>query len=576
MTQGSQTPGRDVTGTQGAGEPGARALGAGSTGAGASDAGAPDAHVQAVTALWEAAQQRLRERLSEDSFATWIAPVAARALDGDVLALQVPNRFYAEWLAAHYGAPVLDAVRDAAAHLRPALALPPTLRLAWEVSELLQGRVAAQRKSAPPVSAAEVVRSPGYSSPGFVSAPVGPSAALVNAPAGGAAEQARSQAKSQATAHARAQAPWSSDAPVASPAAGAAPTQGLGPPHGLGPLHGLNPKYTFESFVVGPSNQLAHAASVGAASARNKRYNPLFIYGGVGLGKTHLVNAIGHRLLAENPGARVLYLSAERFTNEFIWALQNHRIADFRERYRSQCDLLIVDDIQFLAGREQTQEEFFHTFNALYHADRQIVVTSDVVPQQIPEIEERLVSRFQWGVVADIQAPELDTRIAILRRKAGEEGIPLPDDVALFLAQVVRSNVRELEGTLLRLAVRAEIVRRPIDLDFARETLRAVLPAPEHAVSVEDIQQAVCRYFNIRLADLKSHRRHRSVAYPRMVAMYLCRQRLEISYPQLGEAFGGKDHTTVMSAVRKIGGLLEKDDPKVRGEVEAIERKLGL
>jgi len=338
----------------------------------------------------------------------------------------------------------------------------------------------------------------------------------------------------------------------------------------------LNPKYLFHNFVVGPSNQLAHAASVAVGSDPGTRYNPLFIYGGVGLGKTHLVNAIGHRVLADMPRARILYLSAERFTNEFIWALQNHRITEFRERYRSRCDVLLMDDIQFLAGREQTQEEFFHTFNALYHSDRQIVVTSDVYPQQIAEMEERLVSRFQSGMVADIQPPELDTRIAILQKKAEQENIPLTSEVALFVAQVVKSNVRELEGTLLRLAVKAELVGRAIDLELAKESLRAVLPPPDHATTVEDIQRAVCDYFNIRLADLKSHRRHRAISFPRMVAMYLCRQRLGTSYPELGDRFGGKDHTTVMSAVRKIGGLLAKEDEGTRTAVEAIERKLGM
>ena len=223
---------------------------------------------------------------------------------------------------------------------------------------------------------------------------------------------------------------------------------------------GLNPKYRFDNFIVGPSNQLAHAASVAAASSPGTRYNPLFIYGGVGLGKTHLVNAIGHRVRQEKADARVLFVSAERFTNEFIWALQNHRISEFRERYRRRCDVLCIDDIQFLAGREQTQEEFFHTFNALYHADRQIVVTSDVYPQQIREMEERLVSRFQWGLVADIQAPAIDTRIAILKKKAEQEQIALDDEVALLIAQHVQSNVRELEGTLLRLAVKAELVNK--------------------------------------------------------------------------------------------------------------------
>lgn len=352
------------------------------------------------------------------------------------------------------------------------------------------------------------------------------------------------------------------------------------PPAPTGPYatpgSGLNPRYTFDNFVVGPSNQLAHAAAVAAASSRQKRYNPLFIYGGVGLGKTHLVNAVGHRGLGDNPALRILFLSAERFTNEFIWALQNHRINEFRERYRNSCDMLLIDDIQFLSGREQTQEEFFHTFNSLYHADRQIVVTSDVYPQQIPEMEERLISRFQWGLVADIQAPELDTRIAILKAKAHQEQITLVDDVALFLAQVVKSNVRELEGTLLRLAVKAELANRPIDLEFAKEALRGVMPKSETATTVEDIQRAVCDYYSIRLADLKSHRRHRAVSFPRMVAMYLCRQRLGTSFPELGDRFGGKDHTTVMSAVRKIDGLVRSEDPAVVNAVEAIERKLNL
>ena len=338
----------------------------------------------------------------------------------------------------------------------------------------------------------------------------------------------------------------------------------------------LNPKYRFKNFVVGPANQLAHAASVACGSDPGRRYNPLFIYGGVGLGKTHLVNAIGHAILQRNPRARILYVSAERFTNEFIWSLQNHEINRFRERHRVQCDVLLMDDIQFLAGREQTQEEFFHTFNALYHSDKQIVVTSDVYPQQIPEMQERLISRFQSGMVADVQAPELDTRIAILKKKAESEGIVLSSEVALFLAQTVRSNVRELEGTLLRIAVKAELLGLPIDLELAKETLRAVAPNQDTITTVEDIQRIVCGYFGIRLADLKSRRRHRAVSFPRMVAMYVCRQRLGTSYPELGERFGGKDHTTVISAVRKIGGLVEAQDERVLGAVGAIERKLGI
>jgi chromosomal replication initiator protein len=336
----------------------------------------------------------------------------------------------------------------------------------------------------------------------------------------------------------------------------------------------LNPRYRFESFVVGPSNQLAHAASVAAASSPGARYNPLFIYGGVGLGKTHLVNATGHRVLEDRPNARILYVSAERFTNEFIAALQNHKMDEFRNLYRNQCDVLLMDDIQFLSGRDQTMEEFFHTFNALYHSDKQIVVSSDVYPQQMKEMEERLISRFQWGMVADIQAPELDTRVAIVKKKAEQEHIDLPDEVAHFLAETVQSNVRELEGTLLRLAVKAELLKRPIELAFAKEALRGTNPPRESLTTVDDIQRAVCEYFNIRMSDLKSHRRHRSVAQPRMIAMYLCRQRLNTSYTELGDRFGGKDHTTVMSAVRKIEGRILSRDADVLASVQAIEHRL--
>jgi chromosomal replication initiator protein len=479
--------------------------------------------------LWERALQELKGKLSQDNFETWLAPLTLEAAPLTVaaqvdshgsppLVVRVPNKFYAEWIQTQYMSHLLEALRHHGA--------PENVRVEFSVAESVQNRVA--------VRASEPAPAP---------RPLAPPPA----------------------------------APLHSPMAGGISSSGSAS-SGPSPMTntGLNPRYTFDNFVVGPSNQLAHAAAVAAASSRAKRYNPLFIYGGVGLGKTHLVNAVGHRALSDNPHLRVLFLSAERFTNEFIWSLQNHRITEFRERYRNGCDVLLMDDIQFLAGREQTQEEFFHTFNALYHADRQIVVTSDVYPQQIPEMEERLISRFQWGLVADIQAPELDTRIAILKAKAEQEHIKLADDVALFLAQVVKSNVRELEGTLLRLAVKAELATRPIDLEFAKEALRGVLPRSETATTVEDIQRAVCDYYSIRLADLKSHRRHRAVSFPRMVAMYLCRQRLGTSFPELGDRFGGKDHTTVMSAVRKIDGLIKNEDSSVLNAVEAIERKLNL
>lgn len=338
----------------------------------------------------------------------------------------------------------------------------------------------------------------------------------------------------------------------------------------------LNPKYVFESFVVGASNQLAHAASLAAATAPGKRYNPLFLCGGVGLGKTHLVNAIGQKIREDNPNARILYLSAETFTNEFISAIKTNQMEQFRDRYRNGCDVLLMDDIQFIAKRESTMEEFFHTFNALHHADKQIVVTSDVYPEHLEGMEARIISRFQSGMVADIQPPDIDTRVAILEKKAEQEGIPLDKTLANFLAQCVKSNVRELEGTLLRLAVQAELLGRKMDLELARMALRNAMPKSESATTVDDVQKAVCDYFGIRLADLKGKRRHRSVTFPRMLAMYLCRQHLSTSYPELGERFGGKDHTTVLSACRKIESLVVQGDLDVLGPLEAIQRRLGL
>jgi chromosomal replication initiator protein len=335
----------------------------------------------------------------------------------------------------------------------------------------------------------------------------------------------------------------------------------------------LNAKHTFDNFVVGPSNQLAHAAAFASAGGGGPRYNPLFLAGRTGLGKTHLMHAIAHKVLAERPGARIVYVSAEHFTNEFIQALQNHRMEEFRARYRSQCDLLLLDDIQFLAGREQTQEEFFHTFNALRDADRPIIVTADKYPQQLQRMPERLVSRFTSGLVADIQVPQLETRVAIVRKKAELEGIAAPDEVAIFLAQHVQSNVRELEGALIRLAAKASLTGQTIDLEFARREMTALPGQRQEVVSVEDIQRAVCTHFRLSSSELLSKDRHKTIAFARQVAMYLCRQRLKCSFPELGRAFGNRDHTTVMSAVRRIEARAQKD-PQVIAHLEAIEQRL--
>jgi chromosomal replication initiator protein len=336
----------------------------------------------------------------------------------------------------------------------------------------------------------------------------------------------------------------------------------------------LNPKYSFSNFVVGPSNQLAHAASIAAAGGGGRRHNPLFICGGTGLGKTHLVHGVAHRVRAERPNARIVYISAERFVNEFVQALQDQKMGEFRSRYRERCDLLLVDDIQFLASKTQTQEEFFHAFNALHQAGKQIVVTSDKYPQQLDKMEERLVSRFQWGLVADIQAPELETRVAIIRKKAQLENIELPDDVCLYVAQSIRSNVRELEGTLIRLAAKASLLQKPVELALARTEIALAGATRPNEASVEDIQRLVCHHFKLRSTDLLSKDRHKSIAFARHVAMYLCKQRLKCSFPELGRAFGNRDHTTVISAVRKVDAL-RAVDPEVRAHIEALERKLG-
>ena len=340
------------------------------------------------------------------------------------------------------------------------------------------------------------------------------------------------------------------------------------------PLEGLNPKYTFATFVIGPSNQLAHAAAVAAAGGGGPRHNPLFLCGGTGLGKTHLVHAVAHRVRAERPSARILYVSAERFVNEFVQALQDQKMNEFRSRYREKCDLLLVDDIQFLASKTQTQEEFFHAFNALHQADKTIIVTSDKYPQQLERMEERLISRFTWGLVADIQGPELETRVAILRKKAQMESISIDDEVVLFLAQTIRSNVRELEGTLIRLAAKSSLLGKSIDLDFARTELFSSHAARPNEAGVDDIQRVVCHHFKLRTSDLVSKDRHKSIAFARHVAMYLCKQRLKCSFPELGRAFGNRDHTTVMSAVRKVEDL-RASSAEVRAHLDALERKLG-
>jgi chromosomal replication initiator protein len=325
-----------------------------------------------------------------------------------------------------------------------------------------------------------------------------------------------------------------------------------------GPSGGLAPRYSFDTFVVGGSNQFAHAACRAVAEAPSRSYNPLFIYGGVGLGKTHLMHAIGHYVLNHLKSLKLTYISSERFMNEMINAVRYDRVLDFRERYRS-VDVLLVDDIQFIAGKEGTQTEFFHTFNALYDSQKQIVISSDRPPHEIQQLEERLRSRFEWGLIADIQPPDLETRVAILRRKAEVEGVNLPDNVALFIAGKIKSNIRELEGSLIRLVAYASLTGREISLPLAQDVLRNILQDDERAVTIEAIQKFVAEFYQLKLADLKSRNNSKSIAMPRQIAMYLCKSLTNASLPEIGKSFGGKHHSTVIHSIRKIEDLRQRD-----------------
>jgi len=509
--------------------------------------------------LWEGAVAFTREK-SPGSFEQWFSGVQFDGLTDGVLCLRARDEFVREWVDDHFLPTMTDHIRGLTGW---------SVQVAWTIDVHLDTPVSRQAPSRPST------------------VPVRPRALVIDAdPSDGRDERDGRDSQNKAPGEARgaygAVSPGASGPSSSGPfssgqrdARDDAPRERRSEIRAVGaPIEGLNPKYTFSNFVVGPSNELAHAASIAAAGGGGRRYNPLFLCGGTGLGKTHLVHAVAHRIRAERPQTRILYLSAERFVNEFVQALQEGKMNEFRTRYRDRCDLLLVDDIQFLASKTQTQEEFFHAFNALHQADKQIIVTSDKYPQQLERMEERLVSRFTWGLVADIQAPELETRVAIVGKKAQIEGIEMSDDVLSYIAQSVRSNVRELEGTLIRLAAKASLLGQPIGIDFVRQELALSSSSRPNEASIEDVQRAVCHYFKLKSGDLLSKDRHKTVAHARHVAMYLCRERLKSSLPELGRAFGNRDHTTVMSAVRKVKTLRETN-PETRAQIEAIERKLG-
>jgi chromosomal replication initiator protein len=444
--------------------------------------------------IWDLVLSHIEDQVGRHSFSTWFKPTSLLSDNGQSLSIRVPNTLFVEWLPKHYSVVLAEALRDAG---RPDAAIV-----------FVPDAAAGTFKGAP--------------RPGLPESPRGaqgqPPLEVVSAPRVEVALP-----------------PVEENARVGS----------------------LIPRYTFDSFIVGPSNQFANAACRAVAETPSRSYNPLFIHGGVGLGKTHLMHAIGHYVVQHHPSLVLTYISSERFMNEMINAVRFDRILDFRSRYRS-VDVLLVDDIQFVSGKEGTQNEFFHTFNALHDAQKQIVISSDRPPHEIPALEERLRSRFEWGLIADIQSPDLETKVAILKKKAEGEAVPLPDHVAMYMASRIKSNIRELEGSLIRLIAYASLTGKQLTIELAHDVLRNVLDHEERAVTIEQIQKFVAEYYQLKLTELKSRNNSKSVAMPRQVAMYLCKSLTHASLPEIGRSFGGKHHSTVIHSIKKVEEMRKK------------------
>jgi len=424
-------------------------------------------------AVWDKALEHIESRVPKQIFETWFTPTRLREIDGATAKVEVPNKFFGQWLTEHHKGLLSEAL--AAAH---------------GGRELTVLFVTADKTTMK------------------------------------AAEGRASAARVVPTGRSRRNSP-------------------------------MNPKYTFKNFVVGASNQFAHAACQAVAESPAQAYNPLFLYGGVGLGKTHLLNAIGNHI-AETSDLRIAYVTTEQFTNEVINSIRYDKMMDLRKRFRN-IDMLLIDDIQFLAGKERTQEEFFHTFNTLYEAHKQIVLSSDRSPKEIANTEERLQSRFGWGLIADLQAPDVETRIAILRKKSDDEGILLPEDVIQFLAANMKSNIRELEGSLVRLGAYTSLTGQPIGLDMAKTVLRDLIGEKKKIIAMDDIEEIVAARFHVKISEMKSRRRSKMLVHPRQIAMYLCRELTDASFPEIGRHFGGKDHTTIIHACKQITKAKDAD-----------------
>jgi chromosomal replication initiator protein len=425
---------------------------------------------------WTKAIDSLKEKVGQQNFDIWIKPISFISMDGETVELEVPNRFFKEWISEHFSRDIEEAV----GHL--------TQKGCHLHVRIRNGKM--DRKERVLSSSQEKTPQP-------------------------------------------------------------APTQ-----QSL-----FNPKYTFDNFVVGASNQFANAACLAVANLPAKNYNPLFIYGGVGLGKTHLLHAVGNQIIQQRilPDIKkICYLSSEEFTNELINSIRYEKMDEFRNKFR-KMDILLIDDIQFIAGKERTQAEFFHTFNSLYEARKQIVVTSDKFPKDIPNFEERLRSRFEWGLIADIQPPDIETKVAILKKKAEMENIPLPNDVAFFLASQIDSNIRVLEGSLIRIGAFSSLTKAPIDIQTAREVLKNIIKPKEELISIDLIQKVVSNFFNIKISDLKVKRKNKGNVLPRQICMYLSRKLTNASLIEIGEKFGGKDHSTVLHSIKKVDEKISKE-----------------
>ncbi|PWB32285.1 chromosomal replication initiator protein DnaA [Pseudomonas sp. SDI] len=490
--------------------------------------------------LWQQCVELLRDELPAQQFNTWIRPLQVEA-EGDELRVYAPNRFVLDWVNEKYLGRLLELLGEHGNGMAPALSLLIGSRRssaprAAPNAPLAASVAASQAQAAQAAVAAEPA------SPAPAAAPVAPAPQVEDAPSRDSFDSMGESGNS---------------APVTN-GSGRAEQRTVQVEGALKHTSYLNRTFTFENFVEGKSNQLARAAAWQVADNPKHGYNPLFLYGGVGLGKTHLMHAVGNHLLKKNPNAKVVYLHSERFVADMVKALQLNAINEFKRFYRS-VDALLIDDIQFFARKERSQEEFFHTFNALLEGGQQVILTSDRYPKEIEGLEERLKSRFGWGLTVAVEPPELETRVAILMKKADQAKVDLPHDAAFFIAQRIRSNVRELEGALKRVIAHSHFMGRDITIELIRESLKDLLALQDKLVSVDNIQRTVAEYYKIKISDLLSKRRSRSVARPRQVAMALSKELTNHSLPEIGDVFGGRDHTTVLHACRKINELKESD-----------------